>query len=103
MEAEVAGREKSQTGSGDWLSNRREFLKGVAALGFVSWADPEILWGAAETAGWSGLPARPTAGLSRRLTAWTRRWLSAGVPDWLSAWPTAWLGGWSSGGLVGGS
>jgi len=59
MEAEVAGREKSQTGSGDWLSNRREFLKGVAALGFVSWADPEILWGAAETARLSGLPARP--------------------------------------------
>jgi len=58
MEAEVTGREKSEMGRGDWLSNRRAFLKGVAALGLVSWAEPGILW-AADSAGWSGLPARP--------------------------------------------
>jgi hypothetical protein len=58
MEADATGREKSQMGSGDWLSNRRAFLKGVAALGLVNWAEPGILWGA-DSAGWSGLPARP--------------------------------------------
>jgi len=58
MESEVAGREKSRIGSGNWLSNRREFLAGLSALGLVSWAEPGILW-AGDSAGWSGLPARP--------------------------------------------
>jgi hypothetical protein len=50
--------EKSKLTSGDWLSSRREFLAGFAALGLVGWADKEIAR-AEETAGWSGLPARP--------------------------------------------
>ena len=58
MEAKATGREKSEMGSGDWLSNRRAFLKGVAVLGLVSWAEPGNLC-AADSAGWSGLPARP--------------------------------------------
>ncbi len=58
MEAQATGREKSQVDNGDWLSNRRAFLKGAAALGLVNWAEPGIL-GAAETGAWSGLPARP--------------------------------------------
>jgi len=58
MPAEETGREKSAMGRGDWLSNRREFLAGVAALGLAGWAEPGIAWGA-ETPGWSGLPARP--------------------------------------------
>src|SRR5271165_1823408 len=58
MEVEKTDREKREMGSRDWAPNRRAFLKGVASLGFVGWADPEILW-AAETPGWSGLPARP--------------------------------------------
>ena len=42
----------------DWLSSRREFLAGFAALGLIGWADREVAW-AEETPGWSGLPDRP--------------------------------------------
>ena len=58
MNVEETAREKSEMTSGDWLSSRREFLAGFAALGLVGWADKELAW-AEETPGWSGLPARP--------------------------------------------
>ena len=58
MNVEKTGREKSEMTSGDWLSSRREFLAGFAALGLIEWADKELAW-AEETSGWSGLPARP--------------------------------------------
>ena len=51
-------RERSEMTSGNWLSSRREFLAGLAALGFVGWADQELAW-AEEASGWSGLPNRP--------------------------------------------
>ena len=58
MQLQKTGREKSQMGSEDWLSSRREFLTGVTALGLVGWLEPGIVW-AKEAPGWSGLPARP--------------------------------------------
>ena len=58
MNAEKTARERSEMTSGDWLSSRREFLAGFAALGLVGWADKELAW-AEEAPGWSGLPNRP--------------------------------------------
>jgi hypothetical protein len=55
---EETTREKRETNRGDWLSSRREFLAGFAALGLAGLADMEIAW-AEETPRWSGLPARP--------------------------------------------
>ena len=57
-QVEKMGTERSGTGGVNWLSNRRQFLAGFAALGLVGWADKELAW-AEETHGWSGLPARP--------------------------------------------
>ena len=50
--------EERETGIGDRLPNRREFLAGVTALGLTGWAEQGIGW-AIEAPGWSGLPARP--------------------------------------------
>jgi hypothetical protein len=58
VSAEKTAREKSEMNRRDWLSSRREFLAGFAALGLSGLADKEIAW-AEETPGWSGLPARP--------------------------------------------
>jgi hypothetical protein len=58
VNVDKTAREKSEMTGGDWLSSRREFLAGFAALGLVGWADKEFAW-ADETSGWSGLPARP--------------------------------------------
>jgi hypothetical protein len=58
VNVEKTAREKSEMTSGDWLSSRREFLAGFAALGLIGWADRELSW-AEETPGWCGLPARP--------------------------------------------
>ena len=51
-------RQKKEITSEYWLSSRREFLAGLAALGVVGWADKGTSW-AKETPGWSGLPNRP--------------------------------------------
>jgi len=58
VKVEETAREKNVITMGDWLSSRREFLSGFAALGLVGWADKELAW-AEESLGWSGLPARP--------------------------------------------
>jgi hypothetical protein len=58
MHVEETARKKCEMSGADWLPNRREFLTGVASLGLVNWAEQEIAW-ATETAGWSGIPARP--------------------------------------------
>src|SRR5258708_37515129 len=58
VNVEKTARDKSEMTSGDWLSSRREFLAGFAALGFVGWADKEVAW-AEEASGSNGLPARP--------------------------------------------
>jgi len=58
VKVEKVAREKSEMTGGDWVSSRREFVAGFAALGLVAWADTEIAR-AEETPGWSGLPARP--------------------------------------------
>jgi len=58
MHEEKTTWEKSEMTSGDWLSSRREFLTGGAALGLVGWVDKKFAW-AEETPRWSGLPDRP--------------------------------------------
>lgn len=56
---EKTAREKSDRMlRGDWVSSRRGFLAGFAALGIAGWADAGVAW-AEEAPGWSGLPARP--------------------------------------------
>jgi hypothetical protein len=41
-----------------WLSNRREFLAGLAALGLARWTE-QAFGAAVAPSGWSGLPDRP--------------------------------------------
>jgi len=50
--------EKGEMTGRAWLSSRREFLAGFAALGLVEWANKGLAW-AEEASGWSGLPNRP--------------------------------------------
>jgi hypothetical protein len=58
VNVEKTAKPRRDVTGGSWLSSRREFLTGLAALGLIGWADKEVAW-AEETLGWSGLPARP--------------------------------------------
>jgi len=50
--------EKDQLGPVSWITNRREFLAGLASLGLAGFAE-QAFGAVTGTAGWSGLPDRP--------------------------------------------
>jgi hypothetical protein len=57
MNEETMSSEESGMRRSDWLTSRREFLAGLAAVGLAGWAEHGIA--ADHTPGWSGLPDRP--------------------------------------------
>jgi hypothetical protein len=57
MNEETMSSKESGMRRSDWLTNRREFLAGLAAVGLAGWTEHGIA--ADHTPGWSGLPDRP--------------------------------------------